>query len=247
MGMRIAVISDIHGNDHAFAAVVDDIETLGVDRIVCLGDAVQGGAQPAEVIQRLRTLDCPVVLGNADDILLHGTESEDAEPMTAAQEAVRTWQLGKLSAEDLLFIAEFPRTVEVPLPNGKRLLCGHGSPRSFNHVILPAVPDDEVRAMLGPIDNAIVCGGHTHLHQIRQLGDNFFFNPGSIALPDRRDLLGRGRKVNRWAEYAILTVEASGLETLELRRVPYGIEAMLASIEACGMPDAHLLADFYRV
>ena len=245
--MRIAVISDIHGNDEAFAAVVADIEASGVDRIVCLGDAAQGGAQPAEVIKRLRTLGCPVVLGNADDILLKGSESEDVEPMTDWQEAVRAWQLSKLSAEDKAFIAAFPRSVEVPLPNGKRLLCGHGSPRSFNHTILPAVPDDEVRAMLGPIDNAIVCGGHTHLQQMRQLGESFFFNPGSVSLPDRRDLPGRGRKVNRWAEYAILTVESSGLETLEFRRVPYDIEAMLATIAASGMPEAKRLVDFYRV
>ena len=57
-------------------------------------------------------------------------------------------------------------------------------------VILPGTPDAEVREMLGPIENTIFCGGHTHLQQIRQLGGTFFFNPGSVSLPDRHDLPG---------------------------------------------------------
>lgn len=244
--MRIAVISDMHGNDLAFAAVATDFQAEGVDRVVCCGDTVQGGVQPAEVIRRLKELDALVVMGNADDIVLNGKESTNEEPPNDWTFAVREWTLGKLSAEDLAFIAAYPPTVELPLPNGKRLLAGHGSPQHFNHVIVPEVPDTEVRELLGPIDNAIVCGGHTHLQQIRQLGDSFFFNPGSVSLPDRRDTADRQRRVNRWAEYAILTVEANGREALEFRRIPYDIDALIALIDASGMPDAQRLSGFYR-
>jgi predicted phosphodiesterase len=59
--MRIAVISDMHGNCVALDAVLADLESHPVDRVVCLGDAVQGGPQPAEVVARLRELGCPVV------------------------------------------------------------------------------------------------------------------------------------------------------------------------------------------
>jgi predicted phosphodiesterase len=243
--MRIAIISDIHGNDLAFAAVAADIAASSVDRMVCLGDAVQGGAQPAEVIARLKALDCPVVLGNADDIVLHGKHSTNEEPLNEWTMAVRDWTVSKLSADDLAFIASFPPSIEIALPNGKRLLCGHGSPHHFNHEILPHIPDAEVRALLGPIEQTIVCGGHTHLQQIRQLGENFFFNPGSVSLPDRRDAPQGTRRVNRWAEYAILTVEADGYEALEFRRVPYDIDALVALIAASGMPDAQRLSGFY--
>src|SRR5262249_25375568 len=117
--MRIAVISDIHGNDVALAAVVADIQTDRIETIVCLGDAVQGGAQPAEVVQRLRDLACPVVLGNADDLLLYGKESKNEEPPNEWIDAVREWQLTKLSPEDRAFIAAFQPKIEIPLPNGK--------------------------------------------------------------------------------------------------------------------------------
>src|SRR3954468_25033847 len=161
--MRIAVISDIHGNDLAFAAVEADFQRDGIDQVVCCGDTLQGGAHPAEVVRRLQELDCPVVMGNADDFLLRGNESDNEEPPDAWHDAVREWQLPLLSRDDLAFIAALPPTVEVPLPNGKRLLVAHGSPQHFNHIIMPDTPEDEVRSMLGPIDGAIVCGGHTHL------------------------------------------------------------------------------------
>jgi predicted phosphodiesterase len=64
--MRVAVISDMHGNNIAFETVLADIKQKGTDQIVCLGDAIQGGPQPAEVVQNLRALNCPVVMGNAD-------------------------------------------------------------------------------------------------------------------------------------------------------------------------------------
>src|SRR5690349_17179247 len=73
--MRIAVISDIHGNCLALDAVLADLQRDGVDWIVCLGDAIQGGAQPAETVARLRDLGCPIVMGNADAWLLTGEET----------------------------------------------------------------------------------------------------------------------------------------------------------------------------
>ena len=63
--MPLALVSDIHGNDVALAAVVAELERLGIERVVCLGDAVQGGDAAAEVLDRLAALDWPVVLGNA--------------------------------------------------------------------------------------------------------------------------------------------------------------------------------------
>ena len=64
--MRLAVISDIHGECFALEQVLHDIRRQGIEEVVCLGDAVQGGSQPAETVARLRELHCPVVMGNAD-------------------------------------------------------------------------------------------------------------------------------------------------------------------------------------
>src|ERR687893_77665 len=97
---RVGVISDIHGNCLALDAVLDDLLREPVDAVVCLGDAVQGGPQPAEVVSRLRELGCPVVMGNADAWLLSGVDSSPNETTTPEQEAVRQWSLSRLSRED---------------------------------------------------------------------------------------------------------------------------------------------------
>ncbi len=59
-------MSDVHGNCVAFDAVLTDLRQRRTDQVVCLGDMVQGGPQPTEVLARLRELACPVVIGNAD-------------------------------------------------------------------------------------------------------------------------------------------------------------------------------------
>src|ERR1044071_9381533 len=135
--MHIAVISDIHGNCVALEAVLADLRTHPADQIVCLGDAIQGGAQPAETVQRLRELGCPVVMGNADDWLLTGIDTSPHETLTEQQMAVRRWSLEQLSDEDKSFIRQFQPTIEIALDAGKKLLCFHGSPHSYDDIILP--------------------------------------------------------------------------------------------------------------
>ena len=116
--MRIAVFSDIHGNGLALEAVLADIQSKAPDRLVCLGDAIQGGPQPGQVVRRLREMQCPVVMGNADAWLLTGKETGD-EAITSerlqAMNDVRLWTLAQLSDDDLAFMASFPPTVELAL------------------------------------------------------------------------------------------------------------------------------------
>src|SRR5437588_11443068 len=108
--MRRAVISDIHGECFALGQVLKDIRRQGIGEVVCLGDAVQGGSQPAETVARLRELHCPVVMGNADAWLLMGTSAE-GEETSEQQRAVREWSLAQLTESDLAFIQQFERAL----------------------------------------------------------------------------------------------------------------------------------------
>ena len=240
--MRIAVFSDMHGNCVALDAMLDDLRGGQVDQMVCLGDAVQGGPQPAEIVRRLRELGCPVVMGNADAWLLSGAEtgSEDipAKRLRKMGE-VREWSLAQLPAGDRDFIAGFRPTVELPLGDERGLLCFHGSPASFDEVILPTTPEDEFARMLGGYAPNILTGGHTHMQQIRRLGitDGFFFNPGSVGLADSHQQDEQGFRTDPWAEYAVLTAEG-GRIALELRRVPFDVERLVAIYRASGRPHA---------
>ncbi|HKD74120.1 MAG TPA: metallophosphoesterase family protein [Ktedonobacterales bacterium] len=239
--MRIAVISDIHGNAVALESVLSDLQRDPVDRVVCLGDAIQGGPQPAEVVAQLRALACPVVMGNADAWLLSGIESGN-EPVSAEQEAVRQWSLSRLSEDDRAFITSFTPTVTVSLPGGRSLLAFHGSPVSFDDILLPETPQEEFARIYGPFAPAILTGGHTHLQHLRRLGETFYFNPGSVGVAyDRHqpdpDQPGGVPHLDSWAEYAVLEVTEERT-ALTFRRVPYPAESIIQAALRSGRPFA---------
>ena len=241
--MRVAVISDMHGNAIALDAVLEDMRGREIDRTVCLGDALQGGPQPAEVAARLREIGCPVVIGNADQLVLAG-DVDDGEPVTEMHLAVREWSLTQLGDEGRAQIEQFQPTVDVNLPGGRRLLCFHGSPASFNELIFPETSEEEIQRMLGPYLPALMCGGHTHLQQLRRVGDSLFFNPGSVGLAWNRNQPADPPLADPWAEYAILTCDDDTLG-VEFRRVPYDVKALVATIRSNGMPFADALAHRY--
>ncbi len=243
--MRVAIISDIHGNCFALDAALADLRQRSVEQIVCLGDTLQGGAQPAETAERLRSLGCPVVMGNADAWLLTNDENDSVEPTTEQQREVRAWTLSKLSAADLAFLRTFQPTIEITLEGEQRLLCFHGSPHSYDDIILPDAPEEEVQRLLGAFSPAIMTGGHTHTQQTRRVGDGLFFNPGSIGLAYNYRLPADQFRADPWAEYAILTYEQGRL-SLEFRRVPYDVEELLRIVQASGRPHAERAIADYR-
>lgn len=238
--MRVAIISDIHGNDLAFEAVEADISDQRVDQIVCLGDAVQGGPQPAKVVQRLRRLNCPVVMGNADAWLVSGEETGDegiSPERLERMNEVRQWSLSQLTQEDLDFISNFQPTVDLNLEESLGLLCFHGSPSAFNDILLPATPDEEFQRLLGTYTNRILTGGHTHVQQIRRVGDLFFFNPGSVGFAYGHNQPSNEFRADPWAEYAILTAGERRV-SVEFRRVPFDTERLVSIYLESGRPFA---------
>ena len=183
--MPLALVSDIHGNDRAFAAVVAELDRLGVDRAVCLGDAVQGGDDPRQVLDRLVGLGWPVVLGNADDFLLE-VQVDSPEEITEAQLEKRAWTLAQLDAGHLGQIRSFQRTIELG-----SLLAFHGSPRSYDDLIFPDTGDAEIERLLGGSGVDVLAGGHTHRQWTRVIGGALYVNPGAV--------------MSEPAEFAVLT------------------------------------------
>ncbi len=238
--MRVAVISDMHGNDLAFEVIEADIQRQRIDQIVCLGDAIQGGPQPAAVLQRLRRLGCPVVMGNADSWLISGEETGDEgippERLRKMGE-IRLWSLSQLSESDRAFISNFQPTVKINLEKDLNLLCFHGSPTSFDDVILPTAPEEEFQKFLGGYADYILTGGHTHAQQIRRNGRYFFFNPGSVGFAYSHNQPDHEFHADPWAEYAILTVE-NGQVGLKFRRTPFDAKELIRIYRESGRPFA---------
>jgi predicted phosphodiesterase len=175
----LALVSDIHGSDDALAAVVAELERAGIERVICLGDAVQGGDQPRDVLDRLAALGWPVVLGNADAFLLE-IPADSPEPLTQGHLDKREWTLAQLEPRHLNQIRSFTPTVDVELEDGLVLRAFHASPRSYDDVILPDTPDAQVEALLGGSGVDLLAGGHTHMQWTRYVDGALFVNPGSV-------------------------------------------------------------------
>jgi len=238
--VRIAVVSDIHGNKPALDAVLAEIEREQVDRLVCLGD-VAVGPQPGAALDRIAETGCPVIMGNWDAAFLNGLpdmEGELGEMLVQQAE----WASGQLSEAERDFMRSFVPTLELSLGDGLDALFFHGSPRSFDDVIVADTPTAQLDSLLSGSEAGVLVGGHTHFQLMRGHRDLVFLIPGSVGLPFRSDPVGETVRISPWAEYGLLTHEKGRL-AIDLRRVDYDTDAYLASTLETGMPHAQWWAD----
>jgi putative phosphoesterase len=230
--VRVALISDQHANDVAFRVALEDVERVGVEEVVCLGDVAQGGSQPAETLDRLATLGCETVLGNADALLLE-VPADSPEPVTERHLEVREWTLAQLNSAHIEQIRSFAPVVRREL-EGVSLLLFHGSPRSYDDVLLPELDSEALEPFLGH-DAALLAGGHTHLQWTRRVDDALYLNPGSVGIS--YDRFEDPPVLRPLAEWALVTV-ADGNVGVEFRQVPYPVEEVQAAAKQSGRPHA---------
>lgn len=234
--MRTALVSDVHGNLLALETVLAELDREGIDRVVCLGDALQGGPEPAGCFELLQARAVPTVLGNADAFALDPATAEgSSEPVTEKQLAARAWTRARLSDEQAEVVAAWPLSLETDLGHGARLLAFHAAPRSYHPLLFPTAAGDEFRTTLGPTDAALAAGGHTHLQFVRRLGGATFVNPGSVGFGYDHEQPEDGFALDPWASYAVVTTAEDGLR-VELRRVAFDAREVAAALRACGMP-----------
>lgn len=235
--MRIAIISDIHGNAVALETVLNALTAQKIDNILCLGDVASGGPQPQGVLERLQQLGCPVVMGNTDEWLLQPQLKSTTDQFTQWSQDVQLWCSQQLSSLHQAYIRTFQPTIEYPLTDGKLLLGYHGSPRSYREGIIATTLDEEVEQAFAGVKAAIMVGGHTHMQMFRRYKDILILNPGSVgAALDRVSPLNEMHNAP-WAEYAIIDAEGNALY-VEMQRVPFDLQALAESALKSGMPHA---------
>ena len=230
--MRVALISDLHGNALALDAVLDDAARAGVDRVVCLGDVATLGPKPHEVLARLAAIGCECIMGNHDAFLLDAElikRYTEAPPVVAAVD----WCRAQLAADELAFVRTFRETLTLPLGDGATLFAYHGTPRSNMEDLTATTPHETVDEMLAgaPATATVMAGGHTHLQMLRQHRGTLIVNPGSVGQPFVEAPRGTPPTLMAHAEYAIVAPAS-----VELRRVALDKRALREQAAAVDFP-----------
>lgn len=242
--MRVALISDLHANQLALDAVRRDIDRVGVDQVICLGDVATLGPQPNAIIQTLRDMGCPCIKGNHDDFLLEPALIHSYTEAPVVADAV-DWCRDQLSSDELDFLRGFQATMEIELDARTKLFLFHGSPESHMDDLLATTPPAELDRLLAGHQAPVMAGGHTHVQMLRQHRGMLLVNPGSLGQPFREYVNGRQPSVMAHAEYA--TVEAvNGTVNVTLRRVDLDRSALkAAAAAAAGNPLTPFLVQQY--
>jgi putative phosphoesterase len=225
--MRVALISDIHGNDVALRAVLADIERHGVDQIVCLGDVATLGASPQRSIDLLVALNCPCIMGNHDAFLLEPGLVEAYTQAAPVIDAIN-WCREQLSQESFDYLKTFKPIAELALGSASMLLY-HGSPRSNVEDILATTPAELLDTLFEEQQAVVMAGGHTHVQMLRQHRGRLVLNVGSVGMPFKAYVAGARPTILAHAEYVVVE-ETRGVVGTSLYRVPLDKTALRDSL-----------------
>lgn len=248
--MRIALISDIHGNPLALEAVLADVAAQGdVDSYWLLGDYSALGYDPVGVLERVTQLpNASFLRGNHDRYTVTGERPgptiEQAQakpnlvPLLVNMAANLAWTQGHIRASGWWdWFVQLPLELRLTLPDGTRLLGVHAAPGTDDGPgIIPLLNDDELRTLLAPAEADLVIVGHTHVPLDRSIDGVRVVNIGSVSNPMRARLE---------ASYALLDADASGYQ-VQMRYVDYDREAVIEALQRVRHPTVDFLTKMIR-
>ena len=247
--MKIALLSDIHGNSLALDATLADIETTDVDEYWILGDIVALGPDPVGVLQRLSTMpNCKFIRGNTDRYVVTGDRpppfpaeiAQDHESIKRFAEVAGTfaWTQGAITNGGWFdWLSQLPLEFNRSLPDGTKCLCVHAIPGNDDGTgIDKDMTDDEICKSLEGCSADLICVGHTHQQINRKVNQWHILNPGSISNP-RPPILQ--------ASYAILDATSEGYK-IEHRTVEYNRDEVIYQVQKLKHPGAEFIIKHLR-
>ncbi|HKA09562.1 MAG TPA: metallophosphoesterase family protein [Candidatus Dormibacteraeota bacterium] len=214
--MKVAIVSDFHGNLVALDAVLADLERVNPDLIAHGGDLAFNGPRPVECVDRIRELRWPGVLGNMDRALENPTGRRV------------TWASEQLGRERNAWLQSLP----MEWRQEDRVALVHAVPGDLWQAVFPEADDDELLAIYGPLGARVAVYCHIHRPFVRKIRELTVANSGSVGLPFDGD-----------PRASYLVIEDGHVEN---RRVDYDVDRAVADVLASGLPEADAVATMYR-
>lgn len=228
--MRVAIVSDIHGNRRAFEAVLADLRQVAPDLVVQGGDLAYGGAHPAEIIDQVRALGWPGVRGNTDEMLWapeslaeFAVAARMLAPLLAATQELIPPTLASMGKERLRWLKGLPHQYA-----GPGFAVVHARPGDLWRAPMPDASDDELQSTYASLGAQIVVYGHIHRPFIRRLEGMTVVNTGSVSQSYDGDTR---------ASYLVIDGES-----VVIRRVEYDVQSEAEELLRSGLPHAEWLS-----
>lgn len=230
--MRYALVSDIHANLQAWNAVLLDIRSRPIDRIVCLGDVIGYGPDPARVLESVHANVDHLVLGNHDAVLCG---KMDSGLFGQGARTIIDWTRRQLTQDAVSFLGSLPLTLRA-----QEFRCAHGEfsdPASFEYII---DPEDAVPSW-SAVDEQLLFVGHTHRPAIFLLGSSSsprMVAPQDFVLEDGKRYIvnvgsvGQPRDGEARAAYCVLDTDE---RAVYWHRVPFDLDAYRDALAAAGI------------
>ena len=227
---RVAVITDIHANLPALEAVLEAVDTIGVDALYCGGDLVGYGPHPNEVCALVAKRAIPTIYGNYDYAIARDLEDCGCAYVTAhdrelGQRSVE-WTLARTDRASKDYMLTLPFDLRFELAD-QRVRLVHGSPRRVNEYLFDDKPARTFERIAAGADCDVLVFGHTHKPWVQEHGGVLFVNCGSVGKPKDGDPR---------AAFALLEQEQAGPLQVSIERVPYDAEAVAREVAAAGLP-----------
>lgn len=218
----LAVLSDIHGNLVALRAVLAELDAQGVGEIVVAGDMVGFGPNPGEVVDLLVERGARLIRGNHEKDYVAPYLTPRMPPTWRTDPRLRSmiWSLDQIGRDRRAFLAALPDALRLD----PATLVVHGSPRHVRDSVLASTPDAELDLMFASDPARLAFMGHTHRPLVRRTARRTLVNAGSVGLPLDRDPR---------AGYVLVgkPEDPSAERTIEIRRVPYDVDAAIAAFD----------------
>ncbi|MGL4739183.1 MAG: metallophosphoesterase family protein [Sarcina sp.] len=220
--MRLAIISDIHGNLYSLLRVLEDIDSQGVDTIICLGDLVGYGPHPNEVIALIRKKHIISLKGNYDASVVDNAFTFIRS--TSINDFSLPWTVEELRASNIYYLDNLPNELIMNVC-GKKIRFVHGSPRRINEYMHEN--SEELETILNNIDEDILVCAHTHIPYFKQIGEKYILNDGSVGKP---------KNGTPNATYMILDIFNEATPKAQLRTVEYDYQKIMKDMQMKQFP-----------
>ncbi|MGL5244278.1 MAG: metallophosphoesterase family protein [Sarcina sp.] len=222
--MRLAIISDIHGNLYSLIKVLEDIDSQNVDSIICLGDLVGYGPQPNEVIALIKKRGILCIKGNYDASVVDNAYTYIRD--THINSFSLPWTVDELRVSNRYFLDNLPNEFSMVCCD-KKIKFVHGSPRKINEYLTNNY--EKLNEVMDEFDGDILVCAHTHIPYVKEFDKKLLINDGSVGKP---------KNGSPNATYIILDLFNKSTPKVQIRSVEYDYRKTIKDMQMKNFPSS---------